>query len=76
MKPKIITEAMKKEAGSFFQGIPERWLDARPVLWRCEKGHVSHSYLKCEEKGAVCFACETYVYVTFPEDKELVGENQ
>lgn len=51
----------------FFLGLPERWLDE--PRWRCLNGHVSRRYLKSEEHGDLCLACEQPVRLTFPEDE-------
>jgi hypothetical protein len=71
-RPQIIVDADEKEKGPRFLGLPERWYEAPGPTWRCENGHVSHCYLKSEEKGYVCLAgdCEKPVWLTFPEDKE------
>lgn len=68
-RPQIVIEADAKELGPRFLGLPERWYDEGPK-WRCETGHVSTRYLKCEEDGNVCLACRKPIYLTFPEDEE------
>lgn len=73
-RPAVIDEADAKETGSRFLGLPERWMDAKPVLWRCEKGHVSRRYLKSDELGgAVCLSCKSFVWLTFPEDRDTTS---
>ena len=72
-RPQIIKDADAKEIGERFMGLPVRWLDAKPVLFRCEneKGHVSRWYVKSERLGYnACPACEKPVWTTFPEDKD------
>jgi hypothetical protein len=68
MRPQIIEEADKKETGPRFLGLPDRWYE--DPAWRCSNGHVSKRYLKSEEDGAICLACYSKVWLTFPEDKE------
>lgn len=58
----------ERDAGApMFMGIPERWYD--PPHFRCAKGHVSKNFLKAHD-GDRCFACDTFVNITFPEDRE------
>lgn len=65
-------EALAREEGPFFMGVPERWLD--DPTWRCASGHVSKRYLKSEATGRdLCLACRAPVRLTFPEDREIVG---
>jgi hypothetical protein len=69
MRPQIIIDADLKETGERFLGLPERWLDAKPVKFRCENGHVSRMYCKSDRLGYnACLECSTRVYITFPED--------
>ncbi len=63
-------EAMAHEKGHFFLGLPDRWYES--PTWRCEKGHISKRFLKSEELGDLCLACQTRVFLTFPEDAEAV----
>lgn len=68
-RPPIIQDALDKEPGPFFQGLPERWLDS--PHYRCEEGHISTRYLKSERLGrSACLACGGALWLTFPEDKE------
>lgn len=50
----------------FFLGIPDRWFE--DPHWRCLNGHVSRRYLKTEEYGDLCLACQKPVRLSFPED--------
>jgi len=58
----------EQEDGPMFMGKPDRWYD-KPH-WRCSNDHVSTTYLKSEERGAVCLACGEAVLLTFPEDRD------
>jgi len=69
MRSPTITAALKNENGPFFLGLPERWLDN--PRWRCENGHVLRWYIKSERLGYnACSACESMVYLTYPEDND------
>lgn len=68
-RPAIIEEALAKEAGERFMGMPERWYD--DPHWRCENGHVSTRYLKSSALGRdACLACFGWLFLTFPEDTD------
>jgi hypothetical protein len=72
-RPQILINMDAKETGERFMGIPVRWLDSKPVLFRCEneRGHVSTWYVKSERLGYnACVECEKPVWITFPEDKD------
>lgn len=72
-RPQILIDMDAKEMGERFLGLPVRWLDAKPVLFRCEsdKGHVSRWYVKSERLGYnACPVCEAPMWTTFPEDKD------
>ena len=72
-RPQILIDMSAKETGEKFMGVPVRWLDAKPVLFRCEseKGHVSRWYIKSEQlRDNVCPECKKPVWITFPEDKD------
>ena len=60
-------EKAKQEGEPIFMGIPDRWYET--PTWRCTNGHVSSSFLKTDE-GDRCLACQEYVRMTYPEDKE------
>lgn len=69
-RPQVIADADAKETGPRFMGLPERWFELGP-RWRCANGHVSGSYIKSERLGySKCPACDSPVWLTFPEDKE------
>lgn len=53
-----------------FLGIPERWLD--DPTWKCYNGHISKRYLKSEEYGDLCLACQTPVRMCDPDEREHV----
>lgn len=40
----------------FFMGLPDAWYEPRPT-YGCNNGHVSHRYLKSEERGHLCLEC-------------------
>lgn len=44
-----------------FMGKPDAWYD--DPHWFCEGGHVSGTYLKCEEEGNRCLACHAPVFL-------------
>lgn len=68
-RPSWQVEASDKEGEvKRFFGLPDRWYD-KP-LWRCNNGHIMHSYIKSEIIGAYCPECGESVWLTFPEDKE------
>lgn len=72
-KPQIILDAIAKETGPLFQGLPERWLD--DPTWRCENGHVSKRFLKSDGLGRdACLECHGKVWLTFPGDGECDHE--
>lgn len=61
--------AAEAAAGApMFMGIPDRWYD--DAWWRCGDGHVSRRYLRTEERGDRCLACDRRVWLTWPEDVE------
>lgn len=48
----------KQDAGAeMFLGIPDDWYEPCPE-YGCENGHVSRRYLKSEERGCLCLACQ------------------
>ncbi len=50
--------AAARNAGlEFFLEIPDAWYEPRPT-YGCENGHISHRYLKSEEEGKLCLACQ------------------
>lgn len=65
----LLGEIAAAEGGEVWCGRPARWYDDGPT-WRCTEGHVSRMYLKSEESGAVCLACQERVHLTFPEDRD------
>ena len=44
-----------------FLGIPDRWYE--PVTFGCENGHISRRYLKSEDHGSLCLACQSPVVI-------------
>lgn len=63
--------ALREEEASgklLFMGKPDRWWEH--PHWRCENDHVSVTYLKSEQKGALCLSCYKPVHLTFPEDRD------
>lgn len=59
---------IEKTGEPTFLGIPESWYE--PVRFRCEKGHVSRTILKSEERGDLCLACFSPVMITWPGDQD------
>jgi len=61
--------SIEEEAGAeMFMRLPDRWYEEGPT-WGCQNGHVSHMYIKSEEKGALCQECMTPVWLICPEFK-------
>jgi hypothetical protein len=44
-----------KAPGAKFMGLPDIWFEDRH--WFCTNGHVSRTFLKCEEDGDRCLGC-------------------
>lgn len=49
-------EAAMDSGEEFFLGLPDSWYDPSPT-YGCNNGHVSHRYLKSEERGCICLEC-------------------
>jgi len=64
----IKIEEYKESGQEMFMGLPDMWYE--PFTICCPNGHVSHRYLKSEEKGNVCLACHEPTYLCPPDTKE------
>lgn len=58
----------KESGGEMFLDMPDAWYE--PFTICCPNGHVSHRYLKCEEKGNICLACREPTYLCPPDTIE------
>jgi hypothetical protein len=58
----------KESGGEMFIGMPDAWYE--PFTICCPNGHVSHRYLKSEERGNVCLACYEPTYLCPPDTIE------
>ena len=71
-----IAEA-RERGDEFFMGLPDAWYES--PTWACVNGHVSARYLKSEERGAICLACQTLLWliprITETELAEILSEN-
>jgi len=66
----VALEKIKEEylGNPFFLGFPDRWYDR--VTYACANGHISHRYLKSEEKGNLCLGCYEIIFLVPPETTE------
>lgn len=66
-------DSEKKKAAAaginIFMGIPDTWFEPQ-VTFCCENGHVSHRFLKSEERGDLCLACFKSVRICPPDTNE------
>jgi len=53
---------------SMFMGLPDAWYE--PTTYADVSGHISHSYLKSEEKGNVCLDCQKPLFLVPPQTTE------
>lgn len=52
-----------------FLGKPDYWF--KTPSWFCVNGHVSETFLKCEEDGDLCLACFSNVILGPPNITEV-----
>ena len=57
-----------KISGELFMGLPDHWYES--PTWACEKGHISHHYIKSEARGAICSCCMKPVVLVPPGTTE------
>lgn len=55
------TKEYEEAGGEMWMGQPDEWYE--PFTICCPRGHVSHRFLKCEEKGELCLVCQEPIYL-------------
>lgn len=64
----FVDSAIARGETEWWFGKPDAWFE-NPT-WRCASGHVSKVFLKSEERGDLCLACQMSVQLTDPSDTE------